>query len=149
MRLTLDADILVYAFHADDPRSLTARDVVTRALRADCVQTLQSLGEFFNVLVRRRKLDAGAIKAEMDRIKGCVPIIAAQPVDLDDAVWAVMQHRFAFWDALLWATARRAGCRLILSEDMQDGRDVGGVRIVNPLKPDNRDVIDFILPHLE
>jgi predicted nucleic acid-binding protein len=33
---------------------------------------------------------------------------------------------------MLWATARRAGCRLIVTEDFQDGRELGGVRFVNP-----------------
>jgi predicted nucleic acid-binding protein len=33
---------------------------------------------------------------------------------------------------MLWATARRAGCRLIVTEDFQDGRELRGVWFVNP-----------------
>ena len=50
---------------------------------------------------------------------------------------------------MLWATAERAGCRLILTEDGHDGRDLEGVRFVNPFNPDNRDLIDLALPPLE
>ncbi len=45
---------------------------------------------------------------------------------------AVGEHRLSFWDAMLWATARQGGCSAILSEDMQDGRRLGGVEFVNP-----------------
>ncbi len=44
----------------------------------------------------------------------------------------VAAHGWPFWDAMIWATAKRAGCRLLLSEDGQDGRTLGGVTIVNP-----------------
>jgi hypothetical protein len=33
---------------------------------------------------------------------------------------------------MMWATAKRAGCRLLLSEDGDDGRMLGGVTLVNP-----------------
>ena len=45
---------------------------------------------------------------------------------------AVEEHRLSFWDAMLWATVRQSGCSAIPSEDMQDGRRLGGVEIVNP-----------------
>ena len=50
------------------------------------------------------------------------------------ALTAVEQHRLSFWDALIWATARDADVRVILSEDFQDGREIEGVRFVNPFK---------------
>jgi predicted nucleic acid-binding protein len=48
---------------------------------------------------------------------------------------AVAGHGFSFWDAMIWATAKRAGCRLLISADGQEGRTLGGVTIVNPLLP--------------
>ncbi|MGE3643397.1 MAG: PIN domain-containing protein [Beijerinckiaceae bacterium] len=41
-------------------------------------------------------------------------------------------HSFAFYDALIVASAVESGCETLLSEDMQDGRDISGIRIVNP-----------------
>ena len=49
---------------------------------------------------------------------------------------------------MLWATARRAGCRLLLSEDFQDGRDLGGVLFANPFDPANRKLLDLALPEV-
>ena len=70
----------------------------------------------------------------------------ADESDLAVAVIAVEQHGLSFWDAMLWATARRAGCRVLLSEDFQDGRDLGGILFVNPLEPANRKLLDLALP---
>ena len=39
---------------------------------------------------------------------------------------------------MLWATAKRAGCRMLFSEDLQDGRRLGDVLFVNPFDPANR-----------
>lgn len=60
-----------------------------------------------------------------------------RPVALDAALlelgWAVQdQYGIAFWDALIVAAARVVDCDRLLTEDLQDGRDFGGVVIVNP-----------------
>src|ERR1700746_266458 len=45
-------------------------------------------------------------------------------------------ERMSCWDGLLLATAREAGCAAILvailTEDLADGAELGGVRIHNP-----------------
>ena len=61
---------------------------------------------------------------------------AADDSALIDAIDAVERHRFSFWDAMLWAAARRAGCSAILSEDMQHGQRLGGVVFLNPFAAD-------------
>jgi predicted nucleic acid-binding protein len=60
------------------------------------------------------------------------PIFVADETCLVDAMDAVAAHSWSFWDAMIWATAKRAGCRLLIGEDGQDGRTLGGVTIVNP-----------------
>ena len=65
------------------------------------------------------------------------------------AAWTRSQrHGLSFWDAMLWATAKRAGCRMLFSEDLQDGRRLDGVLFVNPFAPANRKLVDLALPAL-
>ena len=59
-------------------------------------------------------------------------VAAANAATLQDAQEAVRDHSLSFWDAMLWATARQAGCARILTEDIQHGQKLGGVEIVNP-----------------
>jgi len=41
-------------------------------------------------------------------------------------------HGFSYWDSLILQCARQSGCSVLLSEDMQNGQIVDGVKIVNP-----------------
>jgi predicted nucleic acid-binding protein len=52
----------------------------------------------------------------------------------------------ALWDAMLWAAAQRAGVRYLLTEDLQDGFELAGVRFVNPFEAANNRLIDEIVP---
>ena len=56
---------------------------------------------------------------------------------LNRAIAAVESSQLAFWDAMLWSAARDAGVTLLLSEDFQNGQELGGVRIVNPFLGSN------------
>jgi predicted nucleic acid-binding protein len=44
--------------------------------------------------------------------------------------------RFSYWDALLLATLGRAGCSVLLSEDMADGARLAGVTVRDPFAAD-------------
>ena len=71
---------------------------------------------------------------------------AADDSDLAAALEAVRAHRLPFWDAMLWASAQRAGVRCLLTEDLQDGFILQNVRFVNPFKRANDRLIDEVLP---
>jgi predicted nucleic acid-binding protein len=42
------------------------------------------------------------------------------------------EHRLQIWDAVILSAASSAGCRLLLSEDLQDGFTWNGLTVVNP-----------------
>ena len=48
------------------------------------------------------------------------------------ALELVAAHRLHFWDAAILAAAAEAECRLLLSEDLQDGLVWRGVTVANP-----------------
>jgi predicted nucleic acid-binding protein len=47
---------------------------------------------------------------------------------------------------MLWATVQQAGCRVLLSEDFQDGRKLGKVKFLNPFEPGNQPLVERVLP---
>ena len=49
----------------------------------------------------------------------------------------VEHHNLSFWDAMQWAVAKQAGATLLLSEDLQHGRELEGVRFLNPFLDSN------------
>jgi predicted nucleic acid-binding protein len=54
-------------------------------------------------------------------------------------------HQLSIWDALVLAVSAEAGCRLLLSEDMQEGFTWGGVTVVDPLSPDWHPLLEIAL----
>ena len=126
-RFTFDTNILIYAVNTDAPeKHQIASSLLEAATQKDCLLTLQAIGEFFNA-TRRKGL------ASMDEVititRVWQQIFTVVPADQDtfnEAVEYVRDHNISFWDAMLWANAKQAGCAYVLSEDMQHGRRLGG-----------------------
>ncbi|MBV9376075.1 MAG: PIN domain-containing protein [Alphaproteobacteria bacterium] len=132
--ISFDTNILVYAAdRGGGERHSAAVDLIERSIRrGNCIQTLQSFCEFFSVVTRKSGIETGTATAFVDGWRSVMLVEAATPGDLGEAMRAVTVYRIGFWDAMLWATARRAGVRVLFSEDFQDGRTMEGVRILNP-----------------
>jgi predicted nucleic acid-binding protein len=54
-------------------------------------------------------------------------------------------HRLSIWDSVILAAAAEAGCRLLISEDMQPGFTWGGVTIVNPFAATPQSALALLL----
>ena len=125
----LDTNVLVYAF-STDPRSVAAE----RLLAKGCAVGLQGLNEFANVARRKLGMNWGEIGEAVAVIRALCPRLL--PLDADthgDALIHAERHGLSFYDALMVAAALRADCRVLWSEDMQNGRLIDGrLRIVNP-----------------
>jgi predicted nucleic acid-binding protein len=146
LRVTFDSNILIYAVSRSDPRHPAATGLIERAARGDCRQTLQSLAECFNVLSRKYRMPAQQACGWVQSFQRLFPLVSANDSDLDRAMRAVADHQLSFWDAMLWATAKRAGCSVVFSEDLQDGRRLEGVLFVNPFAAANQRLVDLALP---
>ena len=141
--ICFDSNILVYAVDRDaGARHVQATDLVERGIRSgSCIQPLQTLSEFFTVATRKIGIEGGAAAAFVEGWHAVLQIEPASFEDIVDAMRVVREHAMAFWDAMLWATARRIGVRALLSEDLQDGRMIEGVRIINPFAAHNESLV--------
>jgi predicted nucleic acid-binding protein len=95
------------------------------------VVSLQVLQEYFVTVTRKLSLEAGFARNKVEIFS---KFNVAAPA-VDDILAAIDLHRlhgFSYWDALVLRMARQSGCRVVLSEDMQHGQAIDGVRIVNP-----------------
>ncbi len=130
---TIDTNILIYAVdRAAGAKHEAALGLVAETARRHGLLTLQVLGEFFYATMRKGVLTHQEAAVYVADWRAVFPVVAANEAALAEAIGAVSDHGFSFWDAMLWATARQAGCGRILSEDMQHGRKLDGVEIVNP-----------------
>ncbi len=147
--ISFDTNVLVYATASIlDEKVVRARDLLARAMRAaTSVLLLQSLAEFSNVAIRKAQIPAKDVRATIEAWRAVLAIQAADENDLLLALEAVQAHRLAFWDAMLWASAQRAGVRHLFTEDLQDGFVLQDVTFVNPFQRENNRLIDKLLPH--
>jgi predicted nucleic acid-binding protein len=145
---TFDTNVLIYAIvEPPEPRGDRARELILRGTHRDtAILLLQALAEFSTVAMRKYGLIPSDVQSRVDAFRRSIPVEAAAERDLPAALNLVRDHRMAFWDALMCATASRAGLDYLLSEDMQDGRRFGALTIVNPFRPENAALIDRILP---
>jgi predicted nucleic acid-binding protein len=131
----VDTNVLVYAHDASE----TTRQPVARAVlddlwssRAGALST-QVLQEFYVVVTRkfdppmsrRQARDLVDAYSSWHVTKIDTPLILAAS-QLEE------RHTLSFWDALIVEAARRAGATRVLSEDLQAGRRIAGLRIENP-----------------
>ena len=132
-RSFLDTDVLVYTDDPRDPvKQARALSLVKDHLRQRTgVVSLQVLQEYFVSATGKLKLGAQLAK---QRVEVFAKFHVAEP-KLDDILSAIDLHRLyglSYWDGLILRMANRSGCQVVLSEDMQHGQVIDGVRIVNP-----------------
>src|SRR4051794_26213500 len=146
--IAFDTNVLVYATaQAPSEKSRRARELLGRALRSsNAVLLLQTLGEFSSVALRKHAMPVQSVLDLLDAWQALLPCRAAEPADLGSALDAVRSHQLSFWDALLWATARRVGVRHLLTGDLQNGRVLDAVRFVNPFASQNNALLSRVLP---
>jgi len=132
-RFFVDTNVLLYACDPADPAKQAMARLWLTALweqGAGCI-AWQVLHEFYVNAVRK-------LRASNQQARGVVETFASwQPVDtslgLVQRAWHWSDEaRLAYWDSLIVAAAERGGCTWLLSEDFQEGRQLGPLRVVNP-----------------
>jgi predicted nucleic acid-binding protein len=132
----LDTNVFVYSFDATAPKKRArARELIKDALEsASGVISSQVAQEFLNVALHRfqRPLTPREGAEYLDQV--LVPLCRVFPTPelLRDAVAIHAETGFHFYDSLIVAGALAAGVRTLYTEDLQTGRQLRGLRIVNP-----------------
>lgn len=133
----VDTNVLIYALDdADRKKQATARH-----WRAELWRTrrgrisFQVLQEFYAKVTKKWP------NARQDARSEVRDLLAWRPVSVDSRIledaWKIQdRYQMSFWDALIVAAAKSASCRYLLTEDLQDGQDLGGLTIVNPFRCD-------------
>lgn len=132
-RSFIDTNVLVYAEASDAPAKQRAALALLKQLYGgmDGVLSTQVLQEYCNVALKKLKLPAQHIRAQLDlyeqfEVVQVTPAIIRAGLDLHQT------RSLAFYDALIMASAQLAGCSVLFSEDLNAGETMAGVRIINP-----------------
>ena len=130
----IDTNVLIYAY---DVEALGKRAIASGILRqlwderAGAVSP-QVLQEFYVNVTRKitRPLSKASARAVVDSyVVWCVD---TTPAEIAAAFRIEDEANVGFWDALIVAAARKAGATRLLTEDLNAGQVIAGVRIENP-----------------
>ena len=132
--IALDTNILAYAEQKSDHlgRHEQANLLMERLTTGEHIIPVQVFAEFMNACRKKQLLSVTASAAKVGFYAAVFETPNTQIGDLLLAAEFVERFNFQFFDAVIAAVARRSGATILLSEDMHDGLDADGLRIVNP-----------------
>jgi predicted nucleic acid-binding protein len=132
----IDTNVLLYAISRDpDEREHAARANELLAAR-DLALSVQVLQEFYVQATRESRLDRLSHEQALTLVES-FRRFTVQELTADVVLAAMVtreRFRISYWDAAVIEAARSLRCEFVLSEDLSDGQDYGGVRVEDPFR---------------
>lgn len=132
----VDTNVLLYAV-GTSPAEAPKRDVALDLLEAtDLALSVQVLQEFYVQATRPSRRDPLS-HAQASALVEAFLRFRVQEMTLGimrAAIQAGPRFRLSYWEASIVEAARVLGCPTVLSEDLSEGRNYDGVRVLNPFR---------------
>ncbi len=131
----VDTNVLVYAFdRGSSPKKLVAQRLMNELLADDLLRvSTQVLQELFVTLTRKVSQRCSSEEAlTVLEDLGAWPLMVVDYAAIRAAAGLADQAKVSFWDALIVVAAARTGAAVLYTEDLNDGQEILGVRVINP-----------------
>jgi len=132
----LDTNVLLYSISRDPAEAAKRERSIALLEQDDMALSVQVLQEFYVQATRATRRDrlphdiaAGLIEAWLR-----FPVQETTRAVLMGALEIKAACGFSYWDSAIIAAARALGCQEVLTEDMSHGREIDGVRIIDPFR---------------
>lgn len=132
----VDTNVLLYAFSRKPDEREKERKANEILSSKDLCLSVQVLQEFYHQATHQQRPE----RITHDEAVALVESFRRFPAQETTVTLtlAAMQTRqrfqISYWDAAIIEAARTLGCEVVLSEDLGDGQDYGGVRVENPFR---------------
>ena len=135
-RSFVDTNVLVYRFdHGEPAKRAVAKRLLDNALPGSLVISTQVLQEFYVVTTRKLARPLRPDQAsEAVELLSTLPVVGADADFVRSGINLSRTTGLSLWDALIVQAAAVARCDRLLSEDLQDGATIQGVRVDNPFR---------------
>ena len=134
-RVFVDTNVLVYSRDASEPaKQKQAMGWMTRLWSEKTGRlSFQVLSEFYVTVTNKLQpgMDLQSAREDVRLLLAWRPI----PVDalVVEEAWRIRdRYKLSWWDALIVSAAQVSDCRYLLTEDLQENRNMGNVEVINP-----------------
>jgi predicted nucleic acid-binding protein len=134
----IDSNVFVYLFdETDSAKRARARELVQAAVgSASYLISFQVVQEVLNVITNKLKVPVKARDALSFFEQVLAPLWQVMPSHelYRRSLQVKERYGYGYYDSLILAAALEAGCGRVLSEDLQDGQNIEGLKVVNPFQ---------------
>lgn len=124
-----DTNVLLYLLSSDARKA----DRAETALAAGGILSVQVLNEFAAVATRKSGLSLDEVREILATVRTVCQVVPITEATHDKGIEIAARYRLSIYDAMIIASALIAECKILLSEDMQDGQTIDGcLEIRNP-----------------
>ncbi len=136
-KIFIDTNIFVYAFlepkeDLDKQKHLQAVNLLKNIQEFNVVISVQVLNEFYNALLKYNINDNKILQ----KLQQIIDIVYIASLTLDTVIkcWEIRsKYKFSYYDSLIVASALENDCKILYTEDMQNGQIIEDrLKIVNP-----------------
>ena len=132
----VDTNIPIYAIASNSADRKKAEQALHILQEPDLAISVQVLQEFYVQATRDSRRDRISHEEAVAFIQALCefPVQELTVSVLQSALATRHRYQISYWDAAIIEAARALGCREVLSEDLGDGQDYGGVHVTNPFR---------------
>jgi len=132
----IDTNVLLYSISRDPAEERKRERAVALLQEDDLALSVQVLQEFYVQSTRGSRPDSlpHDLAADLIRTWMRFPVQEATVRVHEAALEIEAAHGLAYWDSAIVAAARALGCQELHTEDLDHGRQIGGVTVINPFR---------------
>jgi predicted nucleic acid-binding protein len=127
------------------PMKKAALELVQRLPEGTTLLPVQTLGELFNLLVRKAGRPPARARKAILSWQDAFPLLETSAEVMLAAADLAADHELSIWDSVILSAAAESGCRLLLSEDLQEGFTWKGVTVTNPFARSKHELLTALL----
>ena len=132
-KIFLDTNFLVYLQNNNElDKQKHCRALIQHlATQSTIVLSTQVIQEFYVVMTRKMGVEPVLVKGLLQLLRQ-FEIVTVDFDSITNAIDFSIIHQLSFWDALIISSAQKANCSTVITEDLNSGQVVAGIKIVNP-----------------
>lgn len=144
VQIAFDANVLVYAeIDGDSERGRKSIALLGRSVGG--IIPAQAFGEALRVAQRKAPAMFPAVIGALEVYRRNFRVPPTTDSVIAVAAEIARERKLQFWDCVICVAAAQTGAKALFTEDMQDGSDVQGLRILNPFDAKNDALIEELV----